>query len=150
MLEGEQTERRVSLPHLPYSAVVVVLAEVLAAKTVVRVCFCGLYYPRPVSLGLVFGPEPKSMHPADRPEPLDDVVSRMQGNTRLPDIPEQTDTQQLPLLVSPQHRLCLIIIYEHEIVDTVGRQGLKVGREGPTVVKNLKTFSDTKKEGRNN
>jgi hypothetical protein len=39
----------------------------------------------------------------------------------------------------------LIIIYEHEIVDTVGRQRLKVGREGPIVVKNLKTLSDTKK-----
>jgi hypothetical protein len=77
MLEGGQTERQVSLPHLPYSAVVVILAEGLAVKTVVRVCFCGRYYPRSVSLGLVFGPEPKSMQPADRLEPLDDVVGRM-------------------------------------------------------------------------
>jgi hypothetical protein len=70
----------------------------------------------------------------------------MQVNTRpLPDIPEQTDTQQLPLLVSPQHRLCLIMVYEHKIVDTVGRQTLKVGWEGSAVVKNLKTLSDTKK-----
>jgi hypothetical protein len=43
MLEGGQTERRVSLPHLPDSAVVVILAEALAVKTVVRVCFCRLY-----------------------------------------------------------------------------------------------------------
>ena len=107
MLEGGQTER-VSLPANPsHSAVVVILAEALAVKTVARVCFGRRYYPRPVGLGSVFGLDPKRMQPADRPEPLDDVVSRMQGNTRLPDIPEQTDTQQLPLLVSPQHRLCL-------------------------------------------
>ena len=146
MLEGGQTER-VSLPANPsHSAVVVILAEALAVKTVARVCFGRRYYPLPVGLGLVFGLGPKRMQPADRPEPSEDVVGRMQVNTRpLPDIPEQTDTQQLPLLVSPQHRLCLIMVYEHKIVDTVGRQTLKVGWEGSTVVKNLKTFSDTKK-----
>ena len=57
MLEGGITcrEQLVCPPHLLYSKVVVILAEMLAVETVVRVCFGCFDYPSPVSRGLVLG-----------------------------------------------------------------------------------------------
>ena len=147
MLEGGQTERLVCPPHLLYSTVVVILAEMLAVETVVRVCFGCFDYPSPVSRGLVLGQEPKSVQPMDLLDPSEDFVSRIQVNSirPLPGIPEQIDTQRLPLLESPRHCLCMITVYVHVVVDTVGKQGLKAGWEGQTAVKKIKPFSDAKK-----
>ena len=147
MLEGGQTERLVCPPHLLYSTVVVILAEMLAVETVVRVCFGCFDYPSPVSRGLVLGQEPKSVQPMDLLDPSEDFVSRIQVNSirPLPGIPEQIDTQRLPLLESPRHCLCMITVYVHVVVDTVGKQCLKAGWEGQTAVKKIKPFSDAKK-----
>ena len=147
MLEGGQTERLVCPPHLLYSTVVVILAEMLAVETVVRVCFGCFDYPSPVSRGLVLGQDPKSVQPMDLLDPSEDFVSRIQVNSirPLPGIPEQIDTQRLPLLESPRHCLCMITVYVHVVVDTVGKQGLKAGWEGQTAVKKIKPFSDAKK-----
>ena len=147
MLEGGQTEQLVCPPHLLYSTVVVILAEMLAVETVVRVCFGCFDYPSPVSRGLVLGQEPKSVQPMDLLDPSEDFVSRIQVNSirPLPGIPEQIDTQRLPLLESPRHCLCMITVYVHVVVDTVGKQGLKAGWEGQTAVKKIKPFSDAKK-----
>ena len=147
MLEGGQTEQLVCPPHLLYSTVVVILAEMLAVETVVRVCFGCFDYPSPVSRGLVLGQEPKSVEPMDLLDPSEDFVSRIQVNSirPLPGIPEQIDTQRLPLLESPRHCLCMITVYVHVVVDTVGKQGLKAGWEGQTAVKKIKPFSDAKK-----
>ena len=146
MLEGGVTcrEQPVCPPHLLYSEVVVILAEMLAVETVVRVCFD---YPSPVSRGLVLGQEPKSVQPMDLLDPSEDFVSRIQVNSirPLPGIPEQIDTQRLPLLESPRHCLCMITVYVHVVVDTVGKQGLKAGWEGQTAVEKIKPFSDAKK-----
>ena len=81
-------------------------------------------------------------------DPSEDFVSRIQVNSvrPLPGIPEQIDTQRLPLLESPRHCLCMITVYVHVVVvDTVGKQGLKAGWEGQTAVKKIKPFSDAKK-----
>lgn len=147
MLEGGQTERLVCPPHLLYSTVVVILAEMLAVETVVRVCFGCFDYPSPVSRGLVLGQEPKSVQPMDLLDPSEDFVSRIQVNSirPLPGIPEQIDTQRLPLPESPRHCLCMITVYVHVVVDTVGKQCLKAGWEGQTAVKKIKPFSDAKK-----
>ena len=149
MLEGGVTcrEQLVCPPHLLYSEVVVILAEMLAVETVVRVCFGCFDYPSPVSLGVVLGQDPKSVHPVDRSYPSEDFVSRIQVNSirPLPGIPEQVDTQRLALPESPRHCLCMITVYVHVVVDTVGKQGLKAGWEGQTAVKKIKPFSDAKK-----
>ena len=80
-------------------------------------------------------------------DPSEDFVSRIQVNSirPLPGIPEQVDTQRLALPESPRHCLCMITVYVHVVVDTVGKQGLKAGREGQTAVKKIKPFSDAKK-----
>ena len=147
MLEGGQTERPVCPPHLLYSTVVVILAEMLAVETVVRVCFDCVDYPSPVSLGVVLGQDPKGVHPVDRSYPSEDFVSRIRVNTirPLPGIPEQIDTQRLALPESPRHCLCMITVYVHVVVDTVGKQGLKAGWEGQTAVKKIKLFLDANK-----
>ena len=147
MLEGGQTERMVCPPHLLYSTVVVILAEMLVVETVVRVCFGCFDYPSPVSRGLVLGQEPKSVQPMDLLDPSEDFVSRIQVNSirPLPGIPEQVDTQRLALPESPRHCLCMITVYVHVVVDTVGNQCLKAGWEGQTAVKKIKPFSDAKK-----
>jgi hypothetical protein len=149
MLEGGVTcrEQLVCPPHLLYGEVVVILAEMLAVETVVRVCFDCVDYPSPVSLGVVLGQDPKGVHPVDRSYPSEDFVSRIRVNTirPLPGIPEQIDTQRLALLESPRHCLCMITVYVHVVVDTVGKQGLKAGWEGQTAVKKIKLFLDANK-----
>jgi hypothetical protein len=149
MLEGGVTcrEQLVCPPHLLYGEVVVILAEMLAVETVVRVCFGCFDYPSPVSLGAVLRQDPKGVQPMDLLDPSEDFVSRIRVNTirPLPGIPEQIDTQRLALLESPRHCLCMITVYVHVVVDTVGKQGLKAGWEGQTAVKKIKLFLDANK-----